>query len=158
MLSDAHNARFFARMIAARPERVREVMEFRLIMEPEVAALAAERRTGEELERMRRMVEAQQSSSDADFPGLDARFHTALARATHNEVIWETTAMLDDLLSESRVAVLITPARRASSQRDHGRILEALRQGDPEAARAAMRAHLLHTGEEAGQALSAPDA
>jgi len=51
MLSDAHYARFLDKLIADRPDRVREVMEFRLLMEPEVAALAALRGAPEALER-----------------------------------------------------------------------------------------------------------
>ncbi|GFK92554.1 HTH-type transcriptional regulator LutR [Fundidesulfovibrio magnetotacticus] len=152
MLDDAHHARFMEMQVARRPGRIRDVMEFRLLLEPEVAALAARRRTPEDLERLRRVLEEQDRCADADFAGLDARFHMALARCTGNEVVWETAAMLRDLVSESRAAPLITEARRAGSLHDHRLILEALEQGDPRACREAMREHLLHTGEEAGQA------
>lgn len=152
MLDDAHYARFLESAVARRPGRIRDVMEFRLLLEPEVAALAARRRKPEDLERLRRALAEQERSADAGFAGLDARFHMALARCAGNEVVWETAAMLRDLVSESRAAPLLTEARRAGSLRDHRRILEALERGDPEACREAMREHLLRTGEEAGQA------
>lgn len=78
---------YFDRMLAAKPERLREVIEFRLVVEPEVAALAAARRSGDDLTRMRRLVKEQEASAGEGFADLDSRFHMALARATKNEVI-----------------------------------------------------------------------
>jgi GntR family transcriptional repressor for pyruvate dehydrogenase complex len=146
-LSDA-----FGKLIASNPERIREAIEFRLVVEPEVAALAAARRTEEDLARMRKLVVLQEASGEEGFAGLDARFHMALARATKNEVIWEMAAMLQDLLSESRAAHLLGRERRLASLNAHRRILEALENADPESCRQAMRDHLLCVGELAGEA------
>lgn len=140
-LSDA-----FGKLIAANPERIREAIEFRLVVEPEVAALAAARRTEDDLARIRKLIVLQEASGEEGFSGLDARFHMALARATKNEVIWEMAAMLQDLLSESRAAHLLGRERSLASLRGHRRILEALENADPEACREAMRDHLLNVG------------
>jgi len=136
-----------------RPERVREIMELRLILEPEVAALAAERRSDEDLERIRRILEKQGRADPADFPGLDTRFHMALAKASGNEVLWEVAAMLHDLLAESRSEPLQSAERIARSLAGHARILEGLEAGDAGRCSRAMREHLLDVG---GSAVKSP--
>ena len=138
---------YFDRMLAAKPERLREVIEFRLVVEPEVAALAAARRSEEDLSRMRRLAAQQEASQGEGFAELDSRFHMALARATKNEVIWEMAAVLHDLLSESRSVPLMSKERFAASLRGHRRILDALEKSDPRLCREAMRAHLKEVGE-----------
>ena len=124
------------------PGRLREVMELRLILEPEVAALAALRRSGEDLERIRRILEKQRHASPEDYPGLDTRFHMALAKASGNEVLWEVAAMLHDLLAESRDEHLMSPQRIAASLQAHALIVAGLEAGDPGLSAQAMREHL----------------
>jgi GntR family transcriptional repressor for pyruvate dehydrogenase complex len=141
---------YFDRMLATKPERLREVIEFRLVVEPEVAALAAARRSGDDLLRMKRLVEEQEASRGEGFAELDLRFHMALARATKNEVIWEVAAVLHDLLSESRSVPLMSKERFEISLKGHRRILEAVEKKDPELCREAMRTHLKDVGEQVG--------
>jgi GntR family transcriptional repressor for pyruvate dehydrogenase complex len=141
---------YFDGMLAAKPERLREVIEFRLVVEPEVAALAAARRSGDDLARMRRLVKEQEASLGKGFSELDSRFHMTLARATKNEVIWEMAAVLHDLLSESRSAPLMNKERFEVSLRGHQRILDAVERADSELCREAMRAHLKDVGEQVG--------
>lgn len=154
MLDDKHLSAFFERMLLAKPERIREVVEFRMVVEPGVAALAASRRSEEDVARIRRLVERQKTVSSEDYAELDAKFHMALARATGNEVVWEMAAVLRDLAGESRAAPLISRDRLEVSLRDHVRILKALEDADPEACRQAMRDHLENVGQKAGEAVS----
>jgi len=142
----------FGSLIAANPERIREAIEFRLVVEPEVAALAAARRTDDDLARMAKLVALQEAGGEEGSSGLDARFHMALARATKNEVIWEMAAMLQDLLSETRSAHLRSKERYEASLHGHRRIMMALEDADPEACRQAMRDHLRAVGELAEDA------
>jgi len=155
MLDDKHLGAFFERMLLVKPERVREVVEFRMVVEPGVAALAASRRSGEDVARIRKLVERQQTASPEDYAELDAKFHMALARATGNEVVWEMAAVLSDLAGESRAAPLISRDRLEASVRDHVRILKAIENADPEACREAMRDHLENVGRKAGDAARA---
>jgi len=141
---------YFDRMLSAKPERLREVIEFRLVVEPEVAALAAARRSEDDLTRMRRLVKEQEAYPGEGFAELDSRFHMALARATKNEVIWEMAAVLHDLLSESRSVPLMSKERYEISLRGHRRILDALEKADTDMCREAMRAHLKDVGEQVG--------
>lgn len=152
MLDDRHLSAFFERMLLAKPERIREVVEFRMIVEPGVAALAASRRSEGDVARLRKLVESQLSAAPEDYAELDAKFHMALARATGNEVVWEMAAVLHDLAGESRAAPLISRERLEASLRDHVRILKAIEDADPEACREAMRDHLESVGRKAGNA------
>lgn len=141
--------RYFGALIAANPVRIREVIELRLAVEPEIAALAATRRTDADLKRMARLLEEQEAAEGQAFADKDSRFHMAIAKAAANEVIWEMAAVLSDLLSESRAAPLLGPERRERSLAGHRRVFDALAAGDPQAARQAMREHLAGVGEHA---------
>jgi GntR family transcriptional repressor for pyruvate dehydrogenase complex len=155
MLDDKNLTGYFERMLLAKPERIREVVEFRMVVEPGVAALAASRRSEGDIGRLRTLVERQLSASPEDFAELDAKFHMALARATQNEVVWEMTAVLHDLAGESRAAPLISSDRLEASLRDHARILKAIEDADPAACRDAMREHLENVGRKVGDAAQA---
>ncbi|MFP5221492.1 MAG: FadR/GntR family transcriptional regulator [Acidobacteriota bacterium] len=155
MLDDRYLTSYFERMLLANPERIREVVEFRMVVEPGVAALAAARRTGEDMARLRRLFERQQAAAPGEFAELDAKFHMALARATGNEVVWEMAAVLHDLSGESRAAPLLSGGRLEASLQDHARILKALEDGNPDACRLAMREHLENVGRKAGEAVQA---
>ncbi len=128
----------------ASPERVREIMELRLILEPEQAALAALRRTDQDLERLWRNLENQEQAGPDEFPDLDTRMHMLVAKATGNQTLWDVAAMLHDLLSECRAAPLWSQERMRQSVAAHREVIRAIADADPERARQAMRQHLQH--------------
>ena len=76
----------------------------------------------------------------------DRAFHLAIARATRNTAIYEAIERLWDLRAVSpESALLHEKARHAQIKpvvEEHTAVLQALRDHDPVAARAAMRAHL----------------
>jgi DNA-binding GntR family transcriptional regulator len=116
------------------PRDVREHGELRLLLEPEAAALAA-RRGGA---RLAEALERDLAGQPGPEPARNMRLHVAIADASGNDVL----AGLIRTLNE-RVAVHeIHAGRDAASDAGHRAILEALRDGDPEAAAAAMHEHL----------------
>jgi DNA-binding FadR family transcriptional regulator len=123
------------------PEFVRGIFELRLIVEPAAAALAAERRTIEDLGRMRRsLMEMERHGLDKEEGRTaDREFHDAVIEATRNEP-------LQSLASGIGAAVrwtTIFKQRRGKLRRDpvpdHGRVFDAIAAGDPELARSAMK-------------------
>ncbi len=121
-----------------------ELMDARIIFEPAVCWLAAQRRTERDLdgidailERQRRRVEQGDLAVEED-----TAFHLALAEATHNEVVPRLIATINDLLLESRLRSLRTPDRPRRSLEGHLRIAAALRAGDADTARQAMHDHV----------------
>lgn len=131
------------------------VLELRIGIETEAAALAALRRTDRQLSAMRTALDhfaaAVQAGEDAVAP--DFQFHSEIARATQNDhfarlmatfgtgVIPRARLASGEPPTEERLAYL----RRVNAE--HESIFDAIAAGDAEAARAAMRTHLANSRE-----------
>lgn len=128
-------------------ETLREVFDLRRMLEPAIAAAAAERATPEQLAslaathaRLRRDGEA---PPERPFEEVDLEFHTKLAAATGNQLLMTMLEPLGTLFRSARIAMSVyVPDTVDRSRAAHNRILEAVRARDPEAARRAMEAHL----------------
>jgi len=128
------------------------LVEVREILEVEIAALAAERATEQEIAAMREAVQVMDESLDnADaFIAADNRFHEALAQATQNALILTLVRSIVNLLSEQRKQIFATAGGPQRGQVHHKSILASVIKHDPAAARAAMRAHLRQVREDVG--------
>lgn len=125
-----------------------EITEARLLIEAEAAALAATQITDDELARLDELVERIEAEN-MDPRGTekaDHAFHLAIAAATRNSALLEAVERLWQLRSISPDAALLHEKARTANIRpvvdEHSAIVGALKQRDPAAARAAMRAHL----------------
>jgi len=123
------------------PDFIRDLFELRMVVEPAAAALAAERRTTEDLGRMRRALSDMERHGLATMEGqiADREFHDAVIEATYN-------APLISLASSIGAAVrwtTIFKQRRRKLPRDpmpeHWSVFDTIAAGGPEAAREAMR-------------------
>ncbi len=124
-----------------------EILEMRLLVEPEACALAAERISEAQLAELKALLVAmQQSNGTPEMEAHDGRFHQLIARATENTAIEKTIAWLWELRAQSELSRgfhrLIIEEGVYPVLDEHERILNALEAGDAEAARDAMRAHL----------------
>lgn len=138
----------------SQPEGSRHLVEVREIFEPETAMLAAQRAADEQLSAMREAVATMDAAlADADtYIEADLDFHLALAEASQNFLILALIDSIVDLLREQRLTIFRVEGGPQRGQAHHKRILEAVSRRDPEAARAAMRAHLaqVRADSEAG--------
>lgn len=129
-------------------DRMAEVIEVRRAFEVEGARLAALRRTPEDLAALDGALatrEAAWRSGRVDeFVEADAALHSAVVAAAHNAMLAELYASVGAVL-RSTVAQAMGDALEPERYVDHGRLVEAIRAGDP--ARAAI---------EAGAFLEAP--
>jgi DNA-binding FadR family transcriptional regulator len=130
------------------PETVRRHMadlhDVRLLLEPEMAARAATLATPEQLERMREAVEVMlglESDPDA-YLEVDIAFHNELAEASGNVVLAYILDSVRELLRASRRQSNLLGELPAATQY-HRQVYEAILAREPEAARQAMRTHLL---------------
>lgn len=131
------------------------VLELRIGMETEGAALAAMRRTAENLVAMRAALEAIGSAirDGRDGAGADFQFHLEIARATRNPHFAQLMATLGgSMIPRAR----LDRTQPATAERDaylrrvnaeHENILQAIERQDAEGARAAMRTHLANSKE-----------
>lgn len=125
-----------------------ELMEARLLVEGEAAALAAVHIADDELAELERLVGEIENENRK--PGVstnaDYAFHMLIATATRNAVIRSQVEEMWRLRSTSpNCALLLEKARTANVQpvvEEHRAVLVALRDRDPAAARAAMRHHM----------------
>jgi DNA-binding FadR family transcriptional regulator len=129
---------------------VLSVMELRLAVEVEAAALAAERASGAQIELIEAALAAIEKAICRGETAVseDFAFHRAIADATANSHFAEFLDFLGRhvIPRQSIRAAQGTPAEQHAYlvrlQRDHARIAAAIRARDPSEARKAMRAHL----------------
>ncbi len=133
--------------------------ELRLILEPGIAALAAERVKEEDLAAMREAVAVMDRSQKHPeaYIEADLDFHLALAEAVANPLILSLIDSIVGLLREQRIRIFNVEGGPQRGQFHHKRILEAMEHRDPEMARCAMRAHLEQVREDS-QVLSSKSA
>ncbi|MSO41208.1 MAG: GntR family transcriptional regulator [Solirubrobacterales bacterium] len=120
-------------------------LEVRLILEPGIAALAAERRTDEDLEALAAAIEREATTSDpAGAHDASREFHIQLAKATRNA---ELERALESLWIVEVGRRLL--ARRATVQdwqtgdvEEHRHLLAAVEAQEPERAAALMAKHV----------------
>ncbi len=121
-----------------------DIFAIRKIFEPEVACLASDNRTPEEIVELEKILEKQEKEVAAkeNIIQTDTEFHHLLARMTQNRALERLLVTLFDLLSKTRQEYLQSEERKQRSLRGHQAILAAIKTGDVKAARKAMRRHL----------------
>jgi DNA-binding FadR family transcriptional regulator len=139
------------------------MLELRLSLEPESAALAAQRRTPEQLAAMEQALDdfdtqhtTGEATAEADF-----RFHELIAQATGNEYFSHVLRSLSSATIPRQATARRSPAKPARfgesspelrpgkeiTAQEHWAVLEAIRRGDAAGARAAMFMHLNNSRE-----------
>lgn len=129
-----------------------DLNELRRVLEVEIATLAAQRATSEDLAEMQQAIAAMDRDIDSpeSYIAADQTFHAALARGTQNSMFPLLIDVIADLLQESRRVIFSqVPGAPARGQFWHRRIHEAVKNHDEEAAREAMRAHMQQVSEDA---------
>ncbi len=122
----------------------------RLVLEPEIAGLAASRIEEQLLSTMREAVAVMDRSLQdrESYIEADLDFHLALAEAVGNPLILSLLDSIVGLLREQRSRIFNVRGGPQRGQYHHKRILAAIERRDAEAAREAMRAHLKQVLED----------
>ena len=137
----------FGRWIELHRDEVLELLAVRSALDQLAAQRAAERASHEDIRALKIAHRAfTRGATDRatlpDLAELDIAFHEAVARSSRSELILRLIEDLNRRLEESRRAALADPERRVSSSSQHAAILAAIAQGDQEAAREAVAAHV----------------
>lgn len=121
-----------------------KVIEARRVLEVEIAGLAAERRTVEDLAALTEAVESVKAKdlSLERFVEVDMAFHRGLAKATQNELLEILADSVANVMIRVRAAGFEIPGTVSGAAYYHARILAAVRRNDSDASREAMRRHL----------------
>jgi GntR family transcriptional repressor for pyruvate dehydrogenase complex len=125
---------------------VQELFEARRIVEPELAARAARRRSEADVADLEKAVLAMKATPGSDVAELaeqDLRFHEIISRASGNRVCQRMFSSLHRALSRS-LALTSELCPDRTPETFHEQVFLAIRDGDAEKARAVMIDHLLH--------------
>jgi GntR family transcriptional regulator, transcriptional repressor for pyruvate dehydrogenase complex len=121
-----------------------ELFEVRRILEGESAALAAERRTRDDLRRMGDAITEMEEGLDSEerFIEADLRFHLTVAEATRNRVLVHLMNAVRALLLRSLASSFHISGSPERAVDMHHEILDAIEARDPDAARRVMHEHV----------------
>jgi GntR family transcriptional regulator, transcriptional repressor for pyruvate dehydrogenase complex len=133
-----------ANTLKRKQELVAELLDFRKMLEPPLAARAAQRVSPEEITEMEEILDRQESKLRKGESTIaeDSEFHYAIALACGNSVVLKVLDTLMDLLRHSRERSLQREGRPQKSLAGHRRVLAAIKRRDAEAAKQAMRRHI----------------
>jgi len=141
---DAAAVDFLAGAVSREKAKLAEIFQFRRMIEPQIAFLAALNADSDDIEACRRIVRSQQEGGarGTHLTNLDNEFHQLLARASKNGIVLRIVERVIDILGETRAEVYQSERRARLSIDGHVRIVEAIEGRDPEGARRAMEEHL----------------
>lgn len=119
-----------------------DLCEVRLMIEPEIAALAAKKATEEEIAQMQALCRAieERVRRNENYGDLDQQLHLLWASCTRNSIMPHLVPILNEAIP---LFIDITNrSLREQSLQTHQAVVDAIRAGDSQAARQAMRIHL----------------
>lgn len=121
-----------------------ELLEAREIFETGIVELAAKRATEQDIQEIESALERWGTiDSDSDDPmSPDQAFHLSIAKATHNVVLVNLIELHMDLLQKTATKTVDIPGRKAEVYKEHFKILEAIKEKDPQKAKEALLFHI----------------
>jgi len=124
-----------------------EVLEARLLIEPQLARLAAFRATDGDILHMERLLEKSEAAQDSKTWDLwDGRLHRMVAEAAHNRLLLSLFDAFNAMRTQKTWGLLrqtaLTPERRETYCRHHRGYVSAIARRDPQRAEVLMRQHI----------------
>lgn len=120
--------------------------EVRLIIDPKAAAYAAKNADAKDVKKMEEVSgdfsEKVEKGSTAGLIKCDEQFHMLLANSTKNRTLYLCMKTMANLLPEGWISSLHIPGRAQKTVAEHKRVLEAIKNSDPDEAEQAMQDHL----------------
>jgi GntR family transcriptional regulator, transcriptional repressor for pyruvate dehydrogenase complex len=145
-VTDEHSLfRCWLQWMLLHSEELEDIFEFRMAIEPEIAALAATRRTDDQLRSIEQAIATEEQTGDgaSKFFRADMDIHKAIARASHNRRLQQAM-----LAARAEVFVPVDQAikegRQGAIHSSHEAILAAIRDRDAHRASELMREHVLN--------------
>jgi len=139
-------AEFLAKAIFKEKNTLAEIFQFRELLEPQIAGLAAQNATEKDISVLKDILNGQKRELGNTLVSkeLDERFHLALARATGNSVLFQVVELFGHIVIQIRHEYAQSFYRNQLSLEGHRKILDAIKARDTKAANELMAGHL-HT-------------
>lgn len=137
--------------IRAHADRLPEIIEARDALETKLAALAADRRTDEDIAAIQAALTMMETDIADGGRGVDGdkAFHTAVTRAARSELLSQMMDTIAELVIETRIESLSQPGRPRDSLAGHRLVADAIVAGDAVGAAVAMHEHVLMVSDVA---------
>jgi len=131
-------------LLLRQEQHIAELLDFRMMLEPGLAARAASHASAEEIAEMESILARQEEKIRRGDLAIDedSEFHYSVAVASNNSVVLKLLDILMDLLRETRERSLQIQGRPQKSLAGHRRIFAAIKRHDTEGASVAMRRHI----------------
>lgn len=137
-----------SRLLPDAYERLRQLNEMRLAVEPEAALLAASRVSPAEVQSLRKVHEQLEAASNLESSiYADIAFHRAVAQSSHNLIFCLVLDTLAEIGFASRQRTIGRTGKQTAIDH-HRKILEAIERRDAMAAKQAMYDHILAAGQD----------
>lgn len=137
------SARAASRLSAAQRRDWLDALEFRRIVEPGAAQLAAAQRLGEggraQLEAA--LADVSSARKPAQHRQADSRFHLTIATLTESPRVIEAVTSVQGTLHEMLLAIPVLEANIGHSDRQHAALVRAVLSGNQDRARRVMTEH-----------------
>ncbi|MDO9494239.1 MAG: FCD domain-containing protein [Nocardioides sp.] len=137
------SARAAARVSSAKRQDWLDALEFRRVVEPGAAALAAQLELTDV--RRERLEQAHDAVAHAGRPAphrqADSRFHLTIAALSESPRLIEAVTSVQSALHEMLLAIPVLETNIAHSDRQHAAVVRAILAGRPDRARRAMEHH-----------------
>jgi len=121
-----------------------ELLEIRELLEPQIACMAAQSATDEDVAYLSEILKRMERSLAAGQSGVEENieFHLAMTKAAGNRVLLQFHNLFFELSRDSIERFFLVPGRAAESLQGHLEILQAIRERRPDDARRSMLSHL----------------
>jgi GntR family transcriptional repressor for pyruvate dehydrogenase complex len=133
-----------------------EITEARLLIEPPIARLAARRARAEDVERLERVVDQQETAlrKRGDYRPFDLQFHRSVAECAGNLPLKVLMQCLSDLTVEVVADLELSTGVQHQVCDSHRMLLDAIQRHDEEAAYTLMLHHVAEIQDRVGRALA----
>lgn len=134
--------------VMSREHDLNELYDAREVLEVPAAKWAAEKATKEDIRTLRATLNQMDSIASSDvidyeqLKFLDAKFHLTIVGIAQNRFLDQTLHVLQEVMGMSMETTLRLPGRIEISAKEHNAILDAIEQGDGNAASKLVYAHI----------------
>ena len=124
-----------------------DVIEVRMILDIEIAAMAAVRRTNEQLQMLYENIEEMRRAmiNQEEWECYDEQFHILLSEATNNPILYSLIQVAKGIYTYTIHLSALTGSQPLRTYEQHMEILRAVENRDARRARSAMRQHIVRT-------------
>ena len=121
-----------------------DLMQTRMLLEPEVAKLAAIEASDNKINDLEVIVSEAEKELLSGGVGIDSsiKFHHKIINSINNDILASLTSLIMELVEKITHINLHIPGRAEISLEEHKKILQAIQERKPEDAARSMRVHL----------------